>query len=178
MKRMQDAYGAQWIIHYRDWSRRRVTILPQSKIAEVVSTDKFRASKVCNTYHEELSSYRIKGGRLFHSRPHCSSLRCTSNTHRQKKFVDRDQNAAANILKVGLGLYIWEPFLILPSVVAIAIGSWHSVETKKKKPTHLKVVDASIHCSASAPIMSASTMCGLKQSGKCRTQFVTHASHS
>ncbi len=60
--------------------------------------DEFRTSKTCNACLGELRRYRKRGGRLSHSRLFCPT--CSSRMGRPF-FVDRDVNAATNILRAG-----------------------------------------------------------------------------
>ncbi len=60
--------------------------------------DEFRTSKTCSTCLGELKSYRKHGGRLSHSRLFCPTC---SLKRGHPAFVDRDVNAAANILLAG-----------------------------------------------------------------------------
>ncbi len=64
---------------------------------KTLSVDKFRTFKVCNECKGELKRYKNRRGKLSHSRLQCST--CTSGG--KPKFVDRNRNAATNILLEG-----------------------------------------------------------------------------
>ena len=65
----------------------------------VEDVDEHKTSKMCNRCMSELSSYAKKNGRSSYSRLCCTS--CGGPKDRLLRFVDRDLNAAANILLVG-----------------------------------------------------------------------------
>ena len=68
-----------------------------SKWLEVMDVDEYRTSIICNLCLGQLTKYRNRRGRLSYSR-----LKCTTCISRGKPiFLDRDKNAAANILLVG-----------------------------------------------------------------------------
>ncbi len=70
-----------------------------SKRFAVVDIDEFRTSVTCNVCKSKLSRYTNRRGRLLHSRLCCST--CGLEGNRSKRFVDRDINAAANVLWAG-----------------------------------------------------------------------------
>ena len=71
-----------------------------SKRFKVTEVDEFRTSKICNSCMGTLKSYRTRSGKLSRSRLCCES--CGSeNKKLSKRFVDRDVNAALNILLIG-----------------------------------------------------------------------------
>lgn len=102
-------FGSASIIHYGNWStstqlrgcaptpNKTMRLILQRKF-HVHDVDEFRTSKICSTCMEELRRYKKRGGRLSYSRLFC--LTCSSRTGRPV-FVDRDFNAAANILLAG-----------------------------------------------------------------------------
>lgn len=107
-------YGASCCIHYGDWSRRdqmkgcdpSPTVGLRKLISrrfEVREVDEFRTSKTCNLCMKPLCSYRKKDNKLSYSRLCCTN-KCGSNGKLSKRFVDRDLNAASNILLAGTSL--------------------------------------------------------------------------
>lgn len=118
LNRISDKYGSDCTINYGNWSSGHQIkgCLPTpnqgmrrliSKRFHVIDIDEYKTSKVCNLCMSELKRYKKRDGRLSHSRLCCTS--CFSNTcghekgslKRSTRFVDRDNNAAANILFVG-----------------------------------------------------------------------------
>ena len=65
----------------------------------VVEVDEYRTSKVCNLCKRDLSSYIKKDRKKSYSRLCCTNCICPKD--RSKRFVNRDLNAAANILLAG-----------------------------------------------------------------------------
>ena len=110
LDRVSHTYGSKCIIFYGDWSRKdqmsgcdpspvvglRKAMRKRFFVADV---DEHKTSKMCNRCMGELSSYAKKNGRRSYSRLCCTS--CGGPKDRLLRFVDRDLNAAANILLVG-----------------------------------------------------------------------------
>ena len=111
LQRVQTTYGKKTTIYYGNWSRktqiRGCTPSPvvgiRKKLQEkfhVVVTDEYMTSRTCNRCLGELTSYHRKNGTKSCSRLCCA--KCGHQKGRLRHFVDRDVNAAANILVVGL----------------------------------------------------------------------------
>lgn len=95
---------------YGDWSRRDQMKFcqpsPTLGIRKAISdrfrtktVDEFRTSKTCNRCMGILSSYTKRNGRKSYSRLCCTNYRSPKDL--SKRFVNRDLNAAANILLAG-----------------------------------------------------------------------------
>jgi transposase len=69
---------------------------------EMITVDEFKTSKTCNVCLGQLKRYRKKDGKLSYSRLCCEN-ECAGRQKkdRSKHFVDRDLNAATNILLIG-----------------------------------------------------------------------------
>jgi len=111
LNRISDAYGPNCRIHYGNWSRRSQMrgCAPTPNVMlkrvlsarfRVVEVDEYRTSKTCNSCGGNLKSYRKRNGRQSHSRLVCESCGGKGLTP-SKRFVDRDLNAAMNILLAG-----------------------------------------------------------------------------
>ena len=111
--RMAETYGRDCTVYFGDWSAstQQKGCAPSptvgirrllSKRFKVINVDEFRTSRICNACQGDLKKYRNKKGRLSYSRLHCPW--CSSEKY-GPKFVDRDANAAANILLVGTSLH-------------------------------------------------------------------------
>ena len=113
LNRIAETYGDTCKIYYGNWSRNDQmpgchpspnkgirTLL--AKRFEIVEVDEFRTSVVCNTCTNRLERYRNRRGRLSHSRLCCTTCRPSLGKERKKRFVDRDINAATNILWAGM----------------------------------------------------------------------------
>ena len=106
LNRIEDKYGKNY---YGDWSRSQMPGCipsPTSGMSKmllkrftVTYVDEFRTSVTCNRCENRLVKYRKKTGTLSHSRLCCET--CGLKQKRSKKFLDRDLNAAANILWIG-----------------------------------------------------------------------------
>ena len=68
----------------------------------VIMVDEYRTSKICNKCRGELNSYRKRDGKQSYSRLCCTKCAGRSSKNRSKQFVDRDFNAALNIMEVGI----------------------------------------------------------------------------
>ena len=110
LDRVASTYGPECYVYYGDWSRRdqmagcdpSPTIGLRKALRKrfnVTDVDEYRTSKTCNRCLGELSKYRKRDSRWSYSRLCCTN--CGHLNDRSKRFVDRDQNAAANILLVG-----------------------------------------------------------------------------
>lgn len=109
LNQMEGIFGPSCTLFYGDWSSAtqqkgcdpgpnvgmRLLLRKRFPLKEV---SEFKTSKVCNTCMAELTRYRKRGGRLSYSRLFCPT--CSSKMGRPI-FVDRDANAAANILLAG-----------------------------------------------------------------------------
>ena len=114
LDRIALSYGEDCVIYFGDWSRsdqmRGCDPTPAKGMRDLVrkrftveSVDEFRTSKMCSSYHEPLERYINRRGKYSRSRLFCSSEKCISSS-RRKRFVDRDYNAASNILTAGESL--------------------------------------------------------------------------
>lgn len=110
LNRVEKTFGRDCIIFYGNWSRREqlkgcdpspVVGMKKlmSKRFRVVEVDEYKTSVTCNVCLERLSKYRKRDGKLSYSRLCCTN--CGLEDKRSKRFVDRDYNAARNILWVG-----------------------------------------------------------------------------
>lgn len=111
LNRIADKYGEDCEIKFGNWSRKtqmkgcqptpNATLKSLlSKRFRVVEVDEFRTSITCNSCMGTLKSYRTRSGKLSRSRLCCESCG-GKNGKPSKRFVDRDVNAALNILLVG-----------------------------------------------------------------------------
>lgn len=66
--------------------------MPVEKHFKLIITDEFRTSKTCHRCLRYLETYTKRNGRQSYSRLYCREC---------NRFVDRDKNAALNILLVG-----------------------------------------------------------------------------
>ena len=62
--------------------------------------DEFKTSKTCNVCFNDLETYKKRNGKNSYTRLCCTN--CPLPTDREKRFVNRDVNAAANILLAGM----------------------------------------------------------------------------
>ena len=110
--RVAETYGEDCTLFYGDWSRRDqmggCTPSPVVGIKKLLSkrfivkdVDEFRTSKTCNRCEGELSTYYKLDGRRSRSRLCCTNCAGQPPKARSKRFVDRDLNAALNILLAG-----------------------------------------------------------------------------
>ena len=116
---VKTTYGKDTTIYYGNWSRKtQICGCPpapveglRKKLREkfhVVITDEYMTSRTCSTCLGELTSYLRKNGTKSRSRLCCT--KCGHQKGRLRHFVDRDVNAAANILVVGLSDRPPQPF--------------------------------------------------------------------
>lgn len=107
LDKIGDTYGEECILYFGDWSRsdqvKGCTPSPTKGIRKLVSkrflvvdVDDHRTSKIYNYCCGVLTRYRNRRGKLSHSRLQCTS--CKQDAKGRPRFVDRDRNAAANIL--------------------------------------------------------------------------------
>lgn len=106
LNRVEATYGADCTVYYGDWSRtdqmKGCDPSPGTKklflkrFPNVVDMDKHKTSVTCNGCRGRLERYKKRNGCPSHS---CAS--CGLEDKRSKRFVDRDVNAAKNILWVG-----------------------------------------------------------------------------
>ena len=110
LNRIAENYGPNCRIFYGDWSRKTQmkgcapspTVGIRNIIAKrfnVVGVDEYKTSITCNTCKNQLDRYRNQRGKLSYSRLYCKT--CGLHQNRTKWFVDRDVNAAHNILLIG-----------------------------------------------------------------------------
>ena len=108
LNRISNTYGPDCHIYYGNWSRHSQMkgCAPTPNIMlkrilsvrfKVVEVDEYRTSKMCNSCKGALKSYRKKNGRQSFSRLVCKSCGGKGRMP-SKRFVDRDLNAAMNIL--------------------------------------------------------------------------------
>lgn len=113
LDRLSATYGKCCRIFYGDWSMkdqlRECEPSPTvglrkalKKKFTVTNVDEYLTSRTCNKCMGRLSSYAKRDGKRSYSRLCCKN--CRSHPYRSKLFVDRDVNAAANILLVGNSL--------------------------------------------------------------------------
>ena len=111
LNRTMRTYGEECVIFYGNWSGRSqlkgCKPFPTSAIRKlfekkfcVVEVDEYKTSVICNLCQSRLCKYRKQNGTLSHARLYCSD--CKLEEKRTKRFVDRDINAAKNILWVGI----------------------------------------------------------------------------
>lgn len=107
--RLGNTFGWSSMFYYGDWSsscqQKGCTPTPNAGMRLLLrkkfllkDVSEFRTSKVCNVCMGELKRYKKVGGRLSYSRLFCNT--CSNKTGRPV-FVNRDVNAAANILLAG-----------------------------------------------------------------------------
>ena len=107
--RLEKTFGPDCKLYYGGWSskcqQKGCTPVPNTglrlklkKRFVLQDVDEFRTSKICNGCFEELRKYTKKGGRLSYSRLFCPT--CSTKLGRPI-FVNRDVNAASNILLAG-----------------------------------------------------------------------------
>lgn len=73
-----------------------------SKRFRLEEVDEYLTSKTYNRFFEKLNRYRWSDGTLSYTRLRCPNLNCGGERVKLcPQFVDRDKNAAANILLVG-----------------------------------------------------------------------------
>ena len=96
----QGMIRCQVAIHLQTRDPRIRTLL--AKRFEIVEVDEFKTSVVCNTCTNRLERYHNRRGRLSHSRFCCTTCGPSLGKERKKRFVDRDINAATNILRAGM----------------------------------------------------------------------------
>ena len=111
LNRTMRTFGEECVIFYGNWSGRNqlggckpspttaVRKLFEKKFC-VVEVDEYKTSATCNLCQSRLCKYRKKNGKLSHARLCCTN--CRLDDKRSKRFVDRDENAARNILWVGI----------------------------------------------------------------------------
>lgn len=111
LNRVEAMYGADCTVYYGDWSRTDqmkgcdpspvtgTKKLFLKRFPNVVDMDEHKMSVMCNGCRGRLERYKKRNGRPSHSRLSCAS--CGLEDKRSKRFVDRDVNAAKNILWVG-----------------------------------------------------------------------------
>ena len=103
---VEKKFGRDCVIYYGDWCRKDqmkgcnpspVAGMKKvfSKRFRVVEVDEYKTSVTCNTCLDRMSRYK-KDGKLSSSRLCCT--KCRLENKRSKLFVDRDENAAHNIL--------------------------------------------------------------------------------
>ncbi len=113
MNKMEKTYGKDCTIHYGDLSRRSqmkgCDPTPNGSLKEAIAkrfevkdVDEFRTSKTCNACGFDLKSYKKKNGKRSHSRLLCETCGGKNSLTPAKRFVDRDLNAAHNILLAGM----------------------------------------------------------------------------
>ena len=111
LDRVAMVYGKDCKIFYGDWSRadQMAGCIPSPTVGlrksihkrfNVTYVDKYRTSKTCNSCMGDLSSYITRGMKRSYSRLCCMS--CGRSQNRSKRFINRDLNAAANILLIGV----------------------------------------------------------------------------
>ena len=113
LDRVASTYGSECTIFYGDWSRKDQ--MPGCEPSPVVGlrkamrkrfhvndVDEYLTSKICNGCMSELSSYKKRDGRRSYSRLCC--MNCRRHKDCSVRFVDRDLNAAANMLLIGKSL--------------------------------------------------------------------------
>ena len=111
LNKIAEKYGEDCEIMYGNWSRKtqmrgcqptpNTTLKSMlSKRFRVTEVDEFKTSRTCNFCMGTLKSYRTRSGKLSRSRLCCESCG-GENGKLSKRFVDRDVNAALNILLVG-----------------------------------------------------------------------------
>ena len=109
IEKLKKTFGPDCKLYYGDWSskyqQRGCTPMPNKglrlklkKRFILQEVDEFRTSKICNGCLGELRRYTKRGGQLSYSRLFCPT--CSSRTGRPV-FVNRDVNAASNILLAG-----------------------------------------------------------------------------
>ncbi len=76
----------------------KLSKMPRKRFS-VTDVDEYRTSRTCNMCMGALSTYLKRDGRRSYSRLCCSN--CGRPKDRSKRFVDRDSNAAVNILLCG-----------------------------------------------------------------------------
>ena len=111
LNRIALKYGGRCVVKFGNWSRRSqmkgCQPTPNLHLKKLISrrfrvdeVDEFRTSKICNLCMGSLKSYRTKSGRLSYSRLCCET--CGGKGKKpSKRFVNRDVNAAMNILLCG-----------------------------------------------------------------------------
>lgn len=113
LNKVASTYGKECHIFYGNWSRKDqmqgcepspTTGLKKAfkQRFAVTEVDEYLTSKTCNRCMARLSSYRKRDGKMSYTRLCCQN--CGRQKGRSKQFVDRDENAAANILLVGTSL--------------------------------------------------------------------------
>ena len=110
INRVEEKFGSNCTIFYGDWSKKDqmkgcdpspvvgVRKLLSKKF-RVVEVDEYKTSVTCNICLERLLAYKKRDGKMSHSRLCCKN--CGLKETRTKRFVDRDVNAARNILWIG-----------------------------------------------------------------------------
>ena len=105
-----DTYGPDCTVYLGDWCRRDQMkgCAPSPTVGlkkmlrrkfKVYKVDEYKTSRICNRCKSELSTYKKRDGKNSYSRLCCHG--CRSNNKLSKRFVDRDLNAATNILLAG-----------------------------------------------------------------------------
>ena len=113
LERVASTYGSECHIYYGDWSRKdhkpghapSPNAGPRKAMKKrflVTDVDEHLTSRTCNRCAGKLTSYVKWDGKRSFSRLCCTG--CGRQEDGTKWFVDRDENAAANILTVGLSL--------------------------------------------------------------------------
>lgn len=115
LNRLESLFDSGWpqVIYLGDWSRtdqlKGCALSPTTglrkmltrQFSRVIVVDEFRTSLMCNACQKELQKYRHKNdNKMSYSRLCC--VNCSIEKKMQKRFVDRDVNAAKNILLVGI----------------------------------------------------------------------------
>ncbi len=114
--RVEEMYKGDCILHYGDWSRKDQMkgCAPSlgvgmkrmlSKRFEVREEDEYKTSKTCNLCLGEMKRYKKRDGKQSYSRLCCENCAGHHDRDRSKRFADRDLNAAANILLIGMSLH-------------------------------------------------------------------------
>ena len=112
LNRVEKTYGPECHVHYGDWARKdqmagcepsptvglKKALTRRFRVTEV---DEHLTSRMCNLCRNRLESYIKMDGRRSYSRLCCTN--CEGRwKNRSKLFIDRDVNAASNILLVGM----------------------------------------------------------------------------
>ena len=121
-------YGKDCRLYYGNWSMKSqmkgCTPSPTSGMRrlrfEVIVVDEFKTLVTCNRCMNRLEKYRDRRGKLSYSRLCCTS--CGLEKKRSKWFVDRDSNAAANILLIGTSEERPECFRRSGSSMELSVG--------------------------------------------------------